>query len=527
MEMLGEYLYILMFLVAIGGLLSGYPVAPTLGGVALIFAGLGMWLDVFPEAFLRLFPSRILGVMQNQVLMAVPLFVLMGVILERSRLAEDLLDTAGRLLGGIRGGLGFAVILVGALLAASTGIVGATVITMSLIALPSMLKQNYSPSLSSGSIAAAGTLGQIIPPSIVLILLADVISNANAQAKGTQADPVSVGDLFSGALLPGLFLVGLYLSYIAITAWLNPKAAPPRSTEQIAADKENAPSTIRMTFSLVAPLILIIAVLGSILGGLASPTEAAALGAIGAILLAGARMEFDKPSNFKLRLIGLGALSLISVLIMNSFVDLRLGRDEIPAMDMAFVMLSYALLTVFAIALLISISVIAKGEQLMPALKSVAEITAMVFFILICAALFSIVFRGLGGDEAVEAFLQAVPGGMAGALAITMIVMFLLGFFLDFIEITYVVVPLVAPPLILMGADPVWLGVLMAINLQTSFLTPPFGFALFYLRGAAPKELATIDIWKGALPFVGLQLFALAVVIFYSPLATYLPSLVK
>ena len=511
-----------MFLTAILALMAGYPVALTLGGVSLLFALLGIGLGLFPEALLKAFPNRIQGSMENQVLIAVPLFVLMGVILERSRVAEDLLQIAGRLLGQVPGGLGYAVVLVGALLAASTGIVGATVITMALIALPTMLQQGYDPRISSGTIAASGTLGQIIPPSIVLILLADAISNANQSASmqaGVGPSVVSVGDLFAGALLPGLVLVTLYLIYLAVIAWLRPDASPPVT---VAAD--TAPLDLRQVASgLGAPIALIIAVLGSILGGIASPTEAAAVGAAGAVLLAGLRLTDHAPAwSTPVLLSGLAAL--LGLLVLSSVLDLRVAQETPSALETAGMGLAAALAGLFALSLATGLYVLSRGAQFYPSLRSTAHITSMVFLILIGASLFALVFRGYGGDEMVASLLQAAPGGAWGALALTMLVMFVLGFFLDFIEIVFVVVPLVAPPLILLGFDPVWLAIMMALNLQTSFLTPPFGFALFYLRGAAPPELDTIDIWRGALPFIALQVLMIVLVAGVPSLATWLPT---
>ncbi len=515
-------LAISMFLVAIAALLAGYPVALTLGGVALIFALIGISLDVFPTAFLKGFPARIRGSMENQVLIAVPLFVMMGVILERSRVAEDLLHIAGRLLGQVRGGLGFSVVIVGALLAASTGIVGATVITMTLIALPTMLREGYDPRLASGTIAASGTLGQIIPPSIVLILLADAISNANQSASieaGLGPSVVSVGDLFAGALIPGLMLVAIYLGYIAITALIRPSACPP-----VTASDSPPLKFDEVAFGLGAPLALIIAVLGSILGGVASPTEAAAVGTGGALLLAGLRLARDAGSRLAPLLIA-GLIALGLLIFLNGFVDLRVSRETISGLERVSIATAMLLTVVLFASLAAGFLVLRKAGQLYPALSSAAHITSMVFLILIGASLFSLVFRGYGGDDLVADILAATPGGKWGALAITMLVMFVLGFFLDFIEIVFVVVPLVAPPLIILGFDPIWLAILMALNLQTSFLTPPFGFALFYLRGAAPDELETIDIWRGALPFIGLQLMMIALVAMMPALATWLPSL--
>lgn len=514
-----------MFATAIIALLGGFPVALTLGGTALLFALIGIALGHFDEPILSNLPSRILGasIMKNETLVAVPLFILMGVILERSRVAEDLLHIASRLLSSVRGGLGYAVVLVGALLAASTGIVGATVITMTLIALPSMLKQNYDPKLATGTIAASGTLGQIIPPSIVLILLADAVSNAASQA-ATRMDPgtsfvVSVGDLFGGALLPGLILVACYLAYIAFRAWTQPDACPP-------VEDDNSPplETKEIIFGLGAPLLLIISVLGAILGGVATPTEAASIGAAGSVLLAGLRLS-ENDGTLLPRMIIIALVSILIIFILRQIFDLRIALDQISLTNQIGLVLTFIATLLFFSGLLAAFVILYRHAQLEPALKSAVEITSMVFLILIGASLFSLVFRGFGGDDLVHALLEATPGGKWGALVIAMLVMFLLGFFLDFIEIVFVVVPLVTPPLIVMGFDPVWLGILMALNLQTSFLTPPFGFALFYLRGAAPDSVKTMDIWRGAVPFIGLQLFVILLVALVPALATWLPGL--
>lgn len=517
-------LAIAMFAFAVIGLLGGYSVALTLGGVALLFALIGIGFDVFPSAFLKGFPNRVHGssIMSNEVLIAVPLFVLMGVILERSRVAEDLLNIASRLLGKLRGGLGYAVVLVGALLAASTGIVGATVITMTLIALPSMLRQNYDPRLATGTIAASGTLGQIIPPSIVLILLADAISNAASQASlnlGAESAVVSVGDLFAGALIPGVILVGLYLGYIAMTAMIRPESCPP-----IQFDDADPLSFREIAFGLGAPLLLIIAVLGAILTGIAPPTQAAAIGTAGAILLAGLRLS-DGSIRSLPPIILAGILGLIAILILRNTLDLRIGVEDMSTINRLGIGLTVVSGFLFFAGIIAGLFALRQSKQLYPALKSGTHITSMVFLILIGASLFSLVFRGFGGDELVADLLNAVPGGKWGALIATMFVMFLLGFFLDFIEIVFVVVPLVAPPLITLGFDPIWLAILMALNLQTSFLTPPFGFALFYLRGAAPPEVATLDIWRGAIPFIGLQVLMILLVALMPALATWLPAI--
>ena len=520
-------LAVLMFLTAIGALLAGFPVALTLGGVALLFALIGIGLGAFPEPLLLSLPSRIQGgsIMQNETLVAVPLFIIMGVVLERSRVAEDLLHIASRLLSRVRGGLGYAVVLVGALLAASTGIVGATVITMTLIALPTMLKQKYDPGLASGTIAASGTLGQIIPPSIVLILLADAVSNAASQAASRMGSNtgfvVSVGDLFAGALLPGLILVGLYLAYIALNALFRPKACPAGMVE------ETDPLTPReVIFGLGAPLFLIIAVLGSILFGIATPTEAASIGAAGAVLLAGLRLSNER-DVWKLRLIIAGLISIFVIILLRNTLDLRMGVETISMVNGIGIVFTIIAAIVFLIGVVAGGLVLHQSDQFKPAMTSAVEITSMVFLILIGASLFSLVFRGFGGDDLVHELLAATPGGKWGALIIAMLVMFVLGFFLDFIEIVFVVVPLVTPPLIVAGFDPVWLAILMALNLQTSFLTPPFGFALFYLRGSAPPDLKTLDVWKGALPFIGLQILMIALVALIPALATWLPGFTR
>lgn len=513
-----------MFLTAILALLAGYPVALTLGGVALLFGLIGVQMDLIPLPILRNLPSRILGSMENQILIAVPLFVLMGVILERSKVADDLLHTASRLLARVRGGLGYAVVIVGALLAASTGIVGATVITMTLIALPTMLRQGYDPKLATGTIAASGTLGQIIPPSIVLILLADAVSNANqaaAMRSGGGAGVVSVGDLFAGALIPGLLLVGLYLLYLVTTAIFRPDASPAVTLEE---DSEPL-SAAEIMRSLGAPLLLIIAVLGSILGGLASPTEASAIGAGGALLLAGLRLAPEHGKAGDLGSIWGAFLSLLLLGLLSNMLDLTVNREAVSTVEYIGIGIAALASLIFLGGLLSAARVLMRANQFTSALNSGAQITSMVFLILIGASLFALVFRAYGGEHYVESLLTSIPGGLWGALAITMLVMFILGFFLDFIEIVFVVVPIVAPPLIILGADPIWLAILMALNLQTSFLTPPFGFALFYLRGAAPEGVETLDIWRGAIPFIGLQLIMIALVAAVPALATWLPTI--
>ncbi|MCH8895469.1 MAG: TRAP transporter large permease subunit [Proteobacteria bacterium] len=450
----------LMFFSVVLVLLAGYPVAFTLSGVALLFALGGALLGVFDPAFLHTMPSRIFGIMGNQTLIAVPLFVFMGVMLERSRIAESLLDTLSLLFGPLRGGLGFSVTLVGMLLAASTGIVGATVVTMGLLSLPTMLRRGYDPAVAAGTICASGTLGQIIPPSIILVMLGDVLSSSYQQAQLAQGifspKTISVGDLFAGALIPGLLLVGLYLLWLSLVAFFRPQAMPaiPASERKAMRGK----SLLRqVVLVLLPPLLLILAVLGSILAGLATPTEAAAVGAAGATAMALQRKQLD------------------------------VGR-------------------------------------LREVMRTTTRVSSMVFMILLGASFFSLVFRGFGGDEAVRAVLENLPGDVIGSMLVVMALMFLLGFVLDFIEITFVVVPIVAPILLAMGLDPVWLGVMFAINLQTSFLTPPFGFSLFYLRGVAPDSVSTTAIYRGVIPFVCIQLVALLLLALWPELATWLPA---
>jgi len=454
------WLAFLMFFAVVLVLLAGYPVAFGLAGTALLFAGIGTAAGVFDPVFLDTMPNRVFGIMSNGTLIAVPLFVFMGVTLERARIAEDLLETLSMLMGKLRGGLGIAVIIVGMLMAASTGIVGATVVTMGLLSLPTMLKRGYDPRVATGTITAAGTLGQIIPPSIILVLLGDVLSSAYQQAQLSQGvfrpETVSVGDLFVGALLPGLLLVGLYILWLLLLAAFRPAQMP-----AWAESNDTAMSTSRLLTriakALLPALLLMVAVLGSIIMGVATPTEAAGVGALGALLLAALRGELS-----------VGRLAQIA--------------------------------------------------------QSTTRFTSMVFLILIGASMFSLVFRGFGGDEAIQEFLTSLPGGKVTALVVVMAVMFLMGFVLDFIEITFVVVPIVGPALLAMGVDPVWLGIMIAINLQTSFLTPPFGFALFYLRGVAPPEVATTDIYRGVIPFIGIQVLTLLILAIWPGLATWLPA---
>ena len=455
---MGPTIALLMFPAAIISVLIGYPVAFTLAGISIIFACIGYFFGVFDPSLLTALPVRYFGIMTNEVLVAVPLFVFMGVMLERSKISEELLTTMSELLGGIRGGLGISVIIVGALIAASTGIVGATVVTMGLLSLPVMTKAGYSPSLSSGTICASGTLGQIIPPSTVLIFMAEILQGANQKAQlemgNFSPEPLSVGQLFAGAMIPGLILVGLYITWVITLAIIKPETCPPikLSTQQ----KKQLPR--KVVFALFPPLLLIILVLGSILTGFATPTESASVGAIGATALAYIKKK-----------------------------------------------LSY--------------------KNLKEVMRSTLLINSMVFIILLGASVFSLVFRGLNGEEVVYNLLSNVPGGKEGALLVVMLAVFFLGFFLDTFEIIFITVPIAAPVLIRLGVDPIYLGVLIGMNLQTSFLTPPFGFSLFYLRGVADKILKTIDIYRGVLPFVALQVIGILIVFNFPSIATWLPDI--
>ncbi len=520
-----ELLDLLMFVTVCAVLLMGFPVAFSLAGTALAFALLGYALGLFDLSFVAFIPQRVFGTMTNEVLIAVPLFVFMGVMLERSKVAEELLESMARLFGTLRGGLGISVSVVGALLAASTGIVGATVVTMGLLSLPTMLRRGYDKRLACGTICAAGTLGQIIPPSIVLVLLGEVISAAYQKSQLEQGifspEAVSVGDLFAGALLPGLMLVGLYIGYQVIVALVRPESSPALPPDEAHAGMSPWQIYGQIAHALLPPVILIVAVLGSILAGIATPTEAAGVGAIGALLLAGLRLD----ERHGLAIHGSGAC-LVALLVLTGFVDLRVARTVIPTGDMIGIVVAVLLCLGVLLGIAISLARVYRTRILQSVMQSTAQISAMVFVILIGAAMFSLVFRGLGGDDMVHAFLSDVPGGVIGAMLVVMLVMFLLGFFLDFIEITFVVVPIIAPVLLQMDINPIWLGVMMAVNLQTSFLTPPFGFALFYLRGVAPREITTGQIYKGVVPFVLIQLFALAVIGLLPGLVTWLPKIV-
>ncbi|MEH0072995.1 TRAP transporter large permease subunit [Pannonibacter sp. Pt2] len=507
---------ILMFAALIGFILLGYPVAFTIAGVATGFALLGFALGDFNLSLMGALGQRFFAVLTNPVLTAIPLFVLMGVILEKSRIAEDLLETMGRLFGTMRGGLGVSVVLVGALLAASTGIVGATVVAMGMIALPAMLRNGYNPRLSAGLICASGTLGQIIPPSTLLIILADVMSSAFQQAQYKQGkfsiETISVGQTFAAALVPGLLLVALYVGYVLLRAWLVPADAPAMK------DLDRKATRGEVMGAILPAVLLIVAVLGAVLFGVASPNEAASVGAVGAILLAGYKQGGPK------RLILGGAIALFVLVLAAGYYPVRLQRSDAG-------LLEYAVAGIYSILALTGLAAVAMSlrqsfaaRTLIPALTQTMVVTSMIFATILMASFFSLVFVGLGGEHRVADILAAMPGGPTGALIFAMAFIFVLGFFLDFVEIAVILLPLLIPPLILMGHDPVWLAVLIAINLQSSFLTPPFGFSLFYLRGAAPKEVTTGMIYQGVVPFILLQILAMALIWFVPQIGTFLPK---
>ena len=439
-----QELFLIVMLVGLfAGILSGIPAMLAIAGVPLVTAVIAAAFGAFDLAFLSFFPARVWGVMTNTLLMAVPLFVLMGVL--------------ARMLGGSPRGMALSVLAFSAMIAAATGIIGATVVMLVLVALGPMLAAGIAPRRASGLICASGTLGQIIPPSILLVLLGDQIGNtyleAQQRAGNFAPQPVSVGDLFAGALIPGFLLVGLYLAYIVLMSFLRPESCP--ATPVPEDEKRGLWKEVLVAF--FPPLILIFAVLGSILGGIATPTEAASVGAVGATILAALRW--------------------------------RLSR-----------------------AVLVDVA------------RRTAVITSMIFIILFGASVFAIVFRQMGGDNLVREFLTSMPGGAMGAMITVMIIMFVLGFILDTFEIIFIVLPITAPTLLLLGIDPVWLGVMIGVNLQTSFLTPPFGFSLFYLRGVAPNSVTTMMIYRGAVPFVGLQILAIAILFIFPGIVTWLPS---
>ena len=507
-----EYLDGLMLLALMGATLLGYPVAFTIAGVAILFAGVGWLSGVFDLSLLGALGQRFFGVMTNNVLIAIPMFIFMGVTLEKSGIAENLLEKVGALFGNFRGGLSVSVVLVGALLAASTGVVGATVVAMGLISLPAMLRAGAPKSGTAGTVCAAGTLGQIIPPSTLLIILSDVMSNAYQQAQFQEGkfnvETISVGQIFAAAILPGLLLVGVYSVYTAIRV----KAARSSSTYN-----ETRAELLR---AVLPPIFLIVIVLGSILGGIATPTEAASMGAVGAIFLISA----GKPKIFRWALAGVSSLALLTA--GASLSPPRPQRDDAAFGDFLVSGVTALLIIVVMLALFQCILEMRRRNLLKPIMISTMVVTSMIFATILTASFFALVFKGLGGDAHIEQIIEAMPGGADGALLFVMMFIFVLGFFLDFVEISVIVLPLVVPALILMGHHPVWLSMLIALNLQTSFLTPPFGFSLFYLRSVAPKEISTGQIYAGVAPFIGLNILAMLMLWKFQIAATWLPDFI-
>lgn len=520
--MIGEILSVVLLVVVMGTLMLGYPIAFTLPGTALIVALIGWLLGAFDLSYFNSLPLRYWGIVTNDVLIAVPLFVTMGVTLERSKIAEELLTTMGKLLGDLKGGLGYSTVIVATLLAASTGIVGATVITMGLISLPAMLNAGYDKRLSAGLICASGTLAQIIPPSTILVFLSVILQSSYSQAqmaKGNfQPETLSVGDLFAGAFIPGLILALAYAGWIFINTLLRPAMVP----ALVITPEDRRGLGRKVVIALVPPLILILAVLGSIVAGIATPTESASVGAVGAIVLALIKaisehrlkklpQEAVEKELFKLWICAIGLLLVLGIFTGGKGV-----------------------LTVCTLALLICGCIVVASSELRKEigdrLVGIAEmslvISATVFVIFFGASVFSVVFNRLGGDELVGSFLGNLPGGADGALFVVMFIIFILGFFLDPFEIIFIVVPIAGPILLKMDVDPVWLSILIGINLQTSYLTPPFGFSLFFLRSVAPPDLTTGDIYRGVAPFVVIQMLVMALVWFLPALATWLPKFI-
>lgn len=514
-----EILLILLGIFLFGGILSGAPVSFVLIGAPTLIAFLGAAAGGFDLAFVNAFPSRTFGLLTNPILLSVPLFVVMGGLLEKSDIAKRMMLTAGALFGERRGGLAYAVIIVGALLAASTGVIAATIFMLGMIALPAMLEANYSPRLATGVICSSGSLGQIIPPSILLILLADQISSAHQAGRRMAGDfapdPVSVGDLFAGALLPGLLLVGLYLTYVFIMSHVKPETCPP--VKNVGADGTAAKLHVgEIVRALVAPLALILLVLGSILGGIATPTESAALGAAGALIMVALDSSESTPWRRKLFAAVLPAAFLLVV------VKALGGANASPAL-MALGAISLA---VFVGGVLVAMWQEILNGHLEPVAKETATMVSMLILIIFGAVMLSLVFRGLGGDEMVTEFLNGLPGGTSTALLAVMVVIFFLGFVIEYVEIIFIVVPVAGPPLMAAGVDPVWLAILISMNLQMSFLTPPFGYALFYFRSVAPPSLTTGEIYASITPFILIQLLALGLVAAYPAIATWLPDVI-
>ena len=516
-----QYAWVMMFASTMLMLLVGFPVSFTLSGVAVVWALIGAVFFDFDMSIMGALPSRIYGgAITNTLLIAIPLFVFMGAILEKSKIAEDLLSGMGKLMSSIPGGLGISVIIVGAFLAASTGIVGATVVTMGMMSLPAMLKNKYETGVACGSICAAGTLGQIIPPSIVLILLGDQISSAYVEAQrevgNWSPDPVSVGDLFVGAIIPGIVLVGLYIAYIFVRAILKPQDLPAVSSEGV-----NVQELIFKV--LLPPLALIVVTLGSILSGVATPTEAASVASVFAILLATYRMADNVRIKNKIMF---SVVSMGVLLAMGTFFDMRPNSTTLSLGDMVAIVFGFGVILYVFYVVYLSLKVLSAKGILSHVSKETLLCTAQILVILIGATVFSLVFRAYGGDEAIADFLLGLEYSFAVKMLLIMILLFVLGMFLDFIEIILVVIPIIAPVMLQSDVSPVWFAIMVAMNLQTSFLTPPFGFSLFYLRGVAPDSVKTADIYRGVLPFIVLQLVAIGLLAYFPQMSNWLPELI-
>lgn len=510
----------LMVILLLSGILTGLPVSFILIGVPTLVALLGAALGSFDLAFLEAFPSRVFGLITNPIITSVPLFVLMGGLLEKSDIARRMMLTAGALFGKRRGGMAYAVVIVGALLAASTGVIAATIYMLGMVALPAMLEAKYSPRLAAGLICSAGSLGQIIPPSILLILLTDQISNAyqvGQRAAGNwSVEPVSVGDLFAGALLPGLVLVGLYLLYILAMSILRPETCPPVLLRDKDGEKLEM-TTSHVLLTLVFPLLLIVLVMGSILGGVATPTESAALGAAGALVMAASQMNIPQ---WRLNLYLGVAVAGVVLILLKATGGIGLNHGAVRSA-----------LSLIALAILFSGLALAAWQELTTGslflvTKRTASIVSMMILIVIGATALALVFHGLGGDIMVADFLNGLPGGVPVALLTVMVLIFFLGFVIEYVEIIFIVVPVAGPPLMAAGVDPIWFAILISMNLQMSFLTPPFGYSLFYLRNVASDVLPMGEIYKAIIPFVCIQIIALGIVAYFPSLATWLPNLI-
>lgn len=513
----GLWLNIGMMVALCTFILVGIPVAFVLTSCAIVFGGLGVILGAFDPFLLGALAQRVFGTMTSETLIAIPLFVFMGLMLERSQIAPDLIETMGRLFGRMNGGLAISVTAVGALLGAAAGVVGATVVTMGLIALPAMMRYRYEPGFATGSICAAGTLGQIIPPATVLVILGEVLASAWQQAQLAQGifsvTTITVSDLYAGAMIPGLVLTALYAIYQAALCWWKPAIGPAMPEDEAG----HVPLT-RLLEVLVAPIVLLIAILGATIVGIATPTEAAAVGAIGATLLAGLRMGNGNP--WPIHLAHAAALLLVA---LGWVADLRLGRAQTPLVDQLALATAAVLAAIIFWGVAVALWRTFRDGVLSASCHATMTVTAMIFATLIGATLFTLVFRGLGGDEVVRAFLEMVPGGKYGALLVVMLVIFILGFPLDFVEIVIIVVPITGPVLMQMGIDPIWLGVLIAMNLQTSFLTPPLGPTLFYIQSVLPEGVTSRDVYRGITPFVAIQVIGLLLVVLFPATATWLP----